>query len=57
MRHFKKWTWLVALSSASTMLGWSCAATDFRDAAYSGVLDYVSGTTTAAIAALFGFPA
>ena len=54
MNRTKRKAKLIVLAQllAAGCWGWSCAA-DLRDAAWTGALDYVTGTTTAGLECMF----
>ena len=45
MKNQKRTSIFLVTMLIGTCMGWSCS-TDFRDAVWGGVLDFVSGTTT-----------
>ena len=52
-RCLNRWMWLTALLSP-TLFATSCA-TDLRDSLWSGILDYVTATTSAAVLTVLPF--
>jgi len=54
MNRTKRQVKLIVLTNllAASCWGWSCGA-DLRDAVWTGALDYVTGTTTAALNCIF----
>jgi hypothetical protein len=52
-RYLNRWMWLTTLLSP-TLFATSCS-TDLRDSVMSGLLDYVTATTTAAALTVLPF--